>query len=350
MKRTHRAALVVAILACTWAAGAEAQSLAATPPSFDFGGVAVGAKVSLTGTIANVGSAPVDVYGVAPCAGTSSEFSGRLMPTPPFQLYPGQTAQLYAFYAPVDATTDTGCLAIQSSDAVSPVLEIALSGSGVGEAIPHLALAPTSIGFGRVTLGTTATQAAAIQNTGAAELVVSAVALCAGTSDEYAYSAPALPIAIAPGASVELAVTYAPRDTVSDGGCVAITSNDPVSTARLSLAGVGLDPAAVLDADIVGIDVPSDYKRTKAGSPIAPAVGFSNASPLDGTVLVGLVAVQNGFEVYRAERQVYAYRGVTTYAHLAGFTPTAKGIITWTATVTDADPDVDTATADTLVR
>jgi hypothetical protein len=40
---------------------------------------------------------------------------------------------------------------------------------------------------------------------------------------------------------------------------------------------------------------------------------------------------------------------VLTYAGF-GFTPTNKGLVTWTVTFTDGDADVDVATAQTQVR
>lgn len=92
---------------------------------------------------------------------------------------------------------------------------------------PDINLDPLSLNFGEmVTTGNSASLDTAIQNLGNADLNVSAVELCAGTSAEFTW-APAAPFTVTPGASQTLTVTYSPVDEGFDTGCLAISSNDP---------------------------------------------------------------------------------------------------------------------------
>ena len=76
----------------------------------------------------------------------------------------------------------------------------------------------------------------------------------------------------------------------------------------------------------------------------------TNNSLVDGTGQATIVGVQNGVEVYRQVLTVAdgIANGRTTFDFPA-FVPASMGDITWTATLTDADPDSDAVTAITRV-
>ena len=92
--------------------------------------------------------------------------------------------------------------------------------------VPDINLSPGRLDFGAVPAGSLATLNTAIQNLGTADLDVSLISLCAGTSTEFSWL-PDAPFTLAPGASQTLEVTYAPVDDGIDTGCLAIASNDP---------------------------------------------------------------------------------------------------------------------------
>lgn len=92
---------------------------------------------------------------------------------------------------------------------------------------PNINFNPASLNFGEmVPPGSSASLDTAIRNLGNADLDVTAIALCAGTSGEFTWM-PAAPFTVAPGASQTLTVTYSPVDEGPDAGCLEITSNDP---------------------------------------------------------------------------------------------------------------------------
>ncbi|HER62537.1 MAG TPA: choice-of-anchor D domain-containing protein, partial [Desulfobacteraceae bacterium] len=91
---------------------------------------------------------------------------------------------------------------------------------------PDINLSPGTLDFGAVAAGNMATLDTAIQNLGTADLNVSAISLCTGTSTEFTWT-PTAPFVVAPSASQTLSVTYTPVDDGIDQGCLEISSDDP---------------------------------------------------------------------------------------------------------------------------
>jgi hypothetical protein len=108
-------------------------------------------------------------------------------------------------------------------------------------AAPDISLDPTSLDFGTVNIGDAPTLTTQVQNIGTADLTVTSITLCAGTSTEFTWTPPALPIIVAAGGSETLSVVYTPTDTGIDTGCLEISSNDPdTPTATLNVTGAVL--------------------------------------------------------------------------------------------------------------
>jgi hypothetical protein len=103
-------------------------AIALDPASLDFGTVTIAGSAMRTAQVRNTGTAPLDVLGIAPCAGTSPEYGWS--PPAPFTVSPGQATTLTVTYAPVDAGTDVGCLAVASSDPTNATVELQLRGTG----------------------------------------------------------------------------------------------------------------------------------------------------------------------------------------------------------------------------
>lgn len=221
---------------------------------------------------------------------------------------------------------------------------------------PKIALQPTSLAFGTVTVGSSASQTAAVENTGTADLVVSSVTRCARTSAEFTVS-PAASFTVAPGGSQTLTVAYAPVDATADTGCIAVASNDPtLAVAQLAVGGTGAGvtpPPTVLDVDISRFSVAKRAVISR-GATVTPKVAVLNAGTVAGTVTVSIDGVLTDAAgttspVYTATQSVTVAVGATAKVLFPAFTPALPGRITWTVTVDDADPDQDTATAATKV-
>jgi hypothetical protein len=201
------------------------------PAALNFGDVAAGGSSTLNSAIENLGTVDLTVSAIALCAGTSTEFS-FLAVTLPLTIAAAGSQALEVTYTPTDVGSDTGCIEITSDDPNEGVVQLALS----GQSVPDINLNPAALDFGKVGMGNSAALNTAIENLGFADLNVSAIALCAGTSAEFSWTL-ATPFTVAPGANQTLEVTYAPVDPGADTGCLEITSDDPdEATVQLTLS------------------------------------------------------------------------------------------------------------------
>lgn len=225
-------------------ASPAAPAINLNPAGLDFGVVTAGGSASLATQIQNTGTAALTVNAIAPCAGTSTEFS--FSPAPPITIAPGGSSALSVAYAPINGGTDTGCLQVASNDAARPSVTLALTGTGnvpPPPVQPAINLNPASLDFGTATVGDAPVlKTIQIQNTGNAELYVGAIDPAPGTSMEFTYS-PGAPLTVAPGAAQTLSVGYTPVDAGTDTGSLQISSTDPAHPmVSLALAGTGLLP------------------------------------------------------------------------------------------------------------
>jgi MYXO-CTERM domain-containing protein len=331
---------------------APAPSIALAPNALSFGTVTVGSAGSLTAQVRNTGSAALQVTGLAACTGTSAEFAWS--PAGPLAVAPGQSVTLTVTYTPTAVGVDSGCIAISSNDAASPVVNLGLSGTGAAQAIPAIALDPGSLDFGTVTVGSTAAKTTLVRNAGTGPLQVTGVTPCAGTPARYTVS-PAGPFSVAAGQSATLTVTYAPTAAATDAGCLAIASDDPAhATVNLAVSGVGAQPpvpSADADLDIVELELPARVDPTQTRS-IVPKMEVVNRSAVDGSGTATLVGVRGGAEVYRQTIPLAIPAGARREVQFPAFAVPmgAPDVVAWTATVEDQDPDVDRATASTYLR
>ena len=78
-----------------------------------------------------------------------------------------------------------------------------------------------------------------LKNTGTASLVVSSLAITGADASEFAFTAPTLPITLAPNATAVVNVTFAPVTTGAKSATLAITDNAAGSPHSASLSGTG---------------------------------------------------------------------------------------------------------------
>jgi hypothetical protein len=168
---------------------------------------------------------------------------------------------------------------------IGVVMAGAFGTAAVAEDEPKLGVSPPRIEFG--TVETTKTKSTKIKNNGKADLVVSSIDPCPGTTTEFSWVSPA-PFTLAPKESLRLAVSYTPVDAGQDKGCFEIASNDPKhSTFEVALRGRGKDdapPATGPDIDLTPSSL--DFGEVVMGSSRALAVKVKNkgSDPLENVI------------------------------------------------------------------
>ena len=209
--------------------------LTTSSSALPFGQVVVGATTTQDLTISNTGNATLSINSIL--------LNGGLFSIPaqtyPVQLQPNQQLQVVVTFAPNAAGNDVGNLTIASNGGNTTVV---LSGTGVPPSVPVLSSGSNLMQFGSVFVGASSSQNLTLANTGTASLVITSINV-AGSA--FAAADPALPVTLAPGGQLALAVTYAPTLTGSAQGTLVVASNG--GTATVSLAGTGVaDPVAIL--------------------------------------------------------------------------------------------------------
>lgn len=105
---------------------------------------------------------------------------------------------------------------------------------------PNIAVAPTSLAFGSITVGGNSNLTVTVSNSGNAALTVSGLGLT-GSADFSLVTPPSTPFNVAAGGSASVSVRYAPATAAADAGTLSIASNDPdTPLVSVSLSGTGV--------------------------------------------------------------------------------------------------------------
>jgi hypothetical protein len=210
---------------------APSPQLALSPTSISFGSVNTGQTSSQQFTIRNSGNADLHVTALTP-AGTGFSVNGFNLP---LTLTSGTTAVGNAVFAPTASGTVSGSVTV-ASDSATAVPPLALSGTGT-TATGQISVSPTTMSFGSVTTGQSATAPLTLKNTGTANLSITSVT-ASGTG--YSVNGFILPLTLPPGASGVGNVVFAPTTSGTLNGTLGITSNSSTAAPTVSLSGTGV--------------------------------------------------------------------------------------------------------------
>lgn len=320
------------------------------PTSLDFGRVKIGAGKRLTFQVQTTGGASVDLT-VAPCAGTSAEYSAA-----PGQLTvaPGRGASVGVTYLPVDVGTDPGCVDVVPADPTRPALVVDLTGTGV-DVTADPAQIDLDIHDFKVKKESRLKSAQPVQirlwvkNTGSQAGSIPATVV--GTQNTLLVYEQTLPVADRPGNEGVAKFTF-PSYTPTQIGDIVWTAtledDDPDLDTATAVTRVIGDPVATTGVDL-------DIRRFRVTSPVSASTGkpiqfrlaVQNNGDLDEARDATLVGIQDGFEVHSETIPVsdsIGNRGATNY-RFAPYFPASAGEIIWMVVVDDDDVDADEAFA-----
>jgi hypothetical protein len=219
--------------------GDQAQ-VVASPSSLDFGSLNVGDSATKSITVTNQGTADVTANftvagpGFFASAGGSSTSSS-------LSLTAGKSTTVAISFSPSQGGAAAGSAVVEiCGKGCGPTVSL----TGVATA-PRIDVEPRTVDFGDVGVGQAKKIDLTVQNTGAGNLVVTAIAALVSTS-EVAVDAGALPLVLAEGASAPLHVTYTPATPRGSlAGSLQVASNDPISPSVL-LPITGDSPGAAI--------------------------------------------------------------------------------------------------------
>ena len=222
------------VFTMTGSAVAAGSTLGANPGSFNFNSVVVGSSSTETITLTNLGNATLTINSVT-AAGAGFSATGISAGQ---TIAAGSTASFTVGFAPTASGNVSGSITIDSTATNSPLV-ISLAGNGTQAA---LTANPSSINFGSILDGATATVNVTLTNSGTASLHINAA-----TTSGAGFSMSTLAAqTLTPGQTASFSVSFAPTTAGTLSGSVSITSTAPGSPLVLGLSGIGTAPEAQL--------------------------------------------------------------------------------------------------------
>ncbi|MCP5205906.1 MAG: choice-of-anchor D domain-containing protein [Hahellaceae bacterium] len=226
----------------------DPADIAVNVASVNFGSMQLGQSETKTVTITNAGDLDLGINAISITGTDSFAFTETNSCT---TISAGSTCIIEVTYTASEEGTQNAVLVIESTDTDEPTVSVALSGSGQVELKPEIDVSVTSLDFGTIEAGTSASKTITISNTGGAALTIEGLEV-AGT--EFSKSSDNCSI-VAAGASCSAQVTYTSVVGASTG-TVTITSDDEdEATTTIPLSGIGeeviiVDPGLVVDVDL----------------------------------------------------------------------------------------------------
>jgi Abnormal spindle-like microcephaly-assoc'd, ASPM-SPD-2-Hydin len=255
-----------------------------TPSSISFGSVQVGSSTTQSETLTNSGNSSVSIT-QANLTGSAFSVSGLSLP---LTLIPGQSFTFGVAFTPSSAADVTGSISFVSTASNS---SLSISLSGTGSSAGQLGVAPTTLGFDSVVVGTSKSLNATLSAAGSSVTVSSATS----NSSEFTLSGVSFPFTLAAGQTASLVFTFTPQASGTDTASISFISNASNSPTVESMSGSGvLSPLHSVDLSwspstsaVVGYNIyrsgASDGPYAKINSALNAATGYT-----DNTVQAGV--------------------------------------------------------------
>ena len=283
--------------------------LSISPTSINFGSVIVGSSLTRSATLTAAGASVT--LSSAPSISAPFSISGLSYP---LTLAAGQSASFSLSFAPKTSGAASQNISFASDASNTPTV-IALSGTGTSSTTPQLSISPTSINFGSVAVGSSATKTATLSASGASVTISSAPSISA----PFSISGLSFPLTLASGQSAAFSFSFAPKSSGAASQNISFASNASNSPTGIALSGTGTSTSNPLahgmfvlnppssDNDCLGIPAscysqhlvptlictgngtPAGYNCTQrgAGEPYVKGAAFqtmwSTLNPSDGT-------------------------------------------------------------------
>lgn len=214
-----------------------APAICASPVPLDLGGVPPGSSVSGTLRLESCGLEPVDLSAIRLSSDaqhpTDSGFRLLSVPSMPQTLAPGMAVDVSVEFTAAQIARADGWVQVTSTSYGRPENHFPVVARGAQPC--GILVAPTTITFSGVAVGSTAQRAVLVANNGASTCMISRANIAIGGSVFRLSPPPQVPLAIPAAGSAMLQVEYAPViDGVQDDGTLEIVENGVVTPVILT--------------------------------------------------------------------------------------------------------------------
>ncbi|MFC7132673.1 MULTISPECIES: choice-of-anchor D domain-containing protein [Salinibaculum] len=310
---------------------ATAPDITVTPLRLDFGDVSVGDTATRTVLVNNTGSAPLDVIDLSLSGANASEFA---VDASDFLVAPSDSRPVGVTFSPTTVGLQSATLAVTSNDTDEPAVDVALAGTGTTVATPEIEVSPTAVDFGDVLVDTVTTRTVFVNNTGAAPLDVTSIALSGANASDFGVETTGF--VVAPGGSQSIAVALSTDTLGPKTATLTVASNDTdESTVEVTLsATVAAAPAPDIEVSATSIAFGDVFVNESVTRTVL--VNNTGTAPLDVTSIALAGANATEFST-TATAGVVPVNG--TLAVAVTVTPETPGPKTATLTVVSNDTD-----------
>lgn len=249
-----------------------------SPLSLSFGQVQVGGSNVLFVTIRNSGAVACPIYSISRTG--SPAFRPGISLSAPTNLAAGASLSVPVIFEPSAAGSVTGTVRIASADPIEPLLQVALSGSGVIDPTPvcDIEILPPSLSFGEVEVGSASNLTITVSNkTSSVACAIESIRLIGG-SDFALLTSQTNNVNLGPNASLAVPVEFAPSISGPNQASVRIRTTDadqPLVVVPVS--GTGVVSACNLNVDSLTLD----FGSVQIGTNKVLSVTVTNSGPAD---------------------------------------------------------------------
>ena len=266
-------------------------TLVLTPASVDFGDVTVGASQARTITLGNSGSGTVTVS-EAQAVGSAFSVSGIPLP---LVLVGGGSATFSVSFAPVAGGSVAGSVTVVSNASNAPSF-LSLTGNGL-VATGTLSFSSTTLNFVDVVVGTGATQAVTLTNSGEGGVTITQADFADGA--DFSLGVLPLPLTLSSGQTTTFPVAFTPATVGAQSATLSLVSDAANSPTTLSVTGNGVSPAE--SGQLTVHPVLLDFGDVPVGNSLTQTVALTNsgsaALTISGAVVSGGAYSINGLSL-----------------------------------------------------
>jgi hypothetical protein len=265
----------------------------------------------------------------------ASQFAGAAW-SAPFIIASGTTQTIDVYFAPTSGGPKTTTLRLSSNDPDENPIDVTLSGTAT--TAPEIDVPLTTHNYGMVWIGRDAFQTFQIRNIGSADLQLMTTSLVGAHATEFEIVQGTAPLTIAPGATHNLVIRFAPVSAGTKNSMMRLVSDDQdESTIDLVVGGTGLVPP---DVDVVAT---ADYGDVVVGTAALQSIVIRNLGGADMQVSSSSL-VQGDVQEFAITQGGAPFVVAPGQAHTLEirFAPLSRGLKATTLRLASDDPDEST--------
>jgi len=251
-----------------------------TPASHDFLSVFIGSTGEKAFVVKNTGTAGLIISSLDSPATPFTIQDGGCVGQ---MIMPGSTCTITARFTPTTTGPANATFGINSNDPDTPVLNVALSGSGLGA--QDITVNPLSVAFGNVQVGQTEQRTIQVRNDGTAALTINSIGNVAAPFIRN-HNCPISPSTLGVGGSCTITLQFTPTAGGSTAANVIILSDDPdEGTVDVNISGNGVTSEIPVDSQIILSPTTLDFLTLPVGQTATRTLTVSNGANADLTII-----------------------------------------------------------------